>query len=249
MQQIKQIYRSGYTGESVVTNMTWTNRNWEISREFVPSNVINNQTSNQAVILGNGPSRLQLDRNLLGLLANHRGGPTGQYKLQTYGCNALYKDFSPDFLIATGTAMTAQIAGSGYCATHVVYANSSAVLDYPGNFYLIPQDPAWDAGSLAAYMACFDGHNKVYLIGFDGDSGQSDSNYNVYINQPGYPTTTDPSTEGFTSKAMLQVMNTYADVEFIRVMPATTWYIPDAWKYQTNLSQIDFRTFVGQVDL
>jgi hypothetical protein len=45
------------------------------------------------------------------------------------------------------------------------------------------------------------------------------------------------------------VMNTYPNVDFVRVMPTVTYSMPDAWKYQLNLRQINFHDFVREVDL
>jgi len=63
-------------------------------------------------VLGNGESRLQLDLKALGRC----GG--------VYGCNALYRDYTPDALIAVDGGMIHEIASSGYIYNNVCYFRS-----------------------------------------------------------------------------------------------------------------------------
>jgi hypothetical protein len=249
MQTIKKLYRTDYLGEDVVKDLVWENGEWKTTAEYVPNNVINNQISNRAVILGNGPSRVQQTQDILPIIKNHKGGLLASGRLQTYGCNALYRDFTPDFLVANGTEIAKEIAESGYCADNIVYSGQDSVLAWPGKFYLVPQNPHWDAGSMAAYLACFDGHKTVYLLGFDCHSGEHDSHYNVYAGTNGYPDYDAPNSEAFYTKSLLLVMNTYSDVEFVRVVPTKYHYTPEQWKYQLNLRQISFNDFVLEADL
>ena len=249
MQKIKQLYRTDYNGETIVKDLIYSGQGWSKNVEHVPNNVINDQISNKAVILGNGPSRLELNSGLFTYLDNHKGGLLAAGRLQTYGCNALIRDYTPDFLIANGTDIIKEMSDNNYATRTITYADSDAVLDYPGKFYLIPQNPSWDAGAIAAYLACFDGHKTVYLLGFDTHSGEADHNYNVYAGTNGYATRNSPNQESFFSQTLLEVMTTYSDVDFVRVMPTETYYMPESWKYQLNLRQIDFRAFTLEVDL
>jgi hypothetical protein len=245
MQTINKLHRSDYSGESVVTNMTYSGGSWNFEREEVANSVTNNQISNKAIIIGNGQSRQSFNLNNI---ANHKGGLLASGALQSYGCNALYRDFTPDFLVAVGDEIVKEIAESGYTNDHIVYSHANALLDYPTKFYLTPQDPSWNAGAIATYMACFDGHKTVYLLGFDGVDHDTDG-YNCYAGTAGYPAPSSGYSEAFWNKAMMQVFNTYNDVDFVRVVPATGFRIPEEWNYVLNLRQIDFNTFVREVDL
>ena len=245
MQTIKKLHRSNYTGESVVTNMTYSDGSWSFEREEVANSVTNNQISNKAVVIGNGNSRKSFN---LTHIANHKGGLLAAGALQSYGCNALYRDFAPDFLVATGEEIIKEIADSSYTNDHIVYSHANALLDYPTKFYLTPQDPSWNAGAIAAYMACFDGHKTVYLLGFDGVDHDTDG-YNCYVGTNGYPEPSSGYSEAFWNKAMMQVFNTYDDVDFVRVVPTVGFRMPEEWNYVLNLRQIDFNTFVTEVDL
>lgn len=252
MQNIKKLYRNNYVGEEVVRDLVWLDGKWNFAGEFVPNNIVNTQISNKAVVLGNGPSRKKLYPlgDILPLLKRHKGGLLGDGAVQTYGCNAIFRDFEPDFLIATGGDIVDEIVRTGYWFRHIVYSTHDAVLNYPEKFYLIPQNPLWDAGATAAYMACFDGHKKVYLMGFDGHPGSATvDDDNVYAGTAGYPGPDEPHTGHFFTQSMLNIMSVYDDVEFIRVMPTKNWHTPEQWKYLPNFRQIDFREFTFEVDL
>jgi hypothetical protein len=245
MQKLKKIYRDSYGGENVVTSLTYENHDWTPVTEFVPNSVFNAYTTTQAIAIGNGESRLQFDLNHV---TNHKAGFGGADKLQSYGCNGLYRDFTPDFLVAVGDKIIDEIAKSGYTKNNIIYAHGEHILKYPGKFYLIPQNISYDAGALAVYMACFDGHKKVFLMGYDGYDVPSAIN-NVYKDTVGYPNSSEKQNSAFWSGTLHSVMTTYSDVEFVRVMPTKTWWAPDNLAALPNFRQIDFRDFVLEADI
>lgn len=248
MQQIKEMYRSSYFGEDVIREMTYRDGKWDKVTEFVPNVVENIHISKKAVVLGNGVSRTELHPKLFQYLKNHKGGLLATGAVQTYGCNAIVRDFLPDFVVANDE-VASELVNGGYCEDNIIYGTQQMVLSYPGKFYLVPQNPGWDMGATAAYMACFDGHKTVYLMGFDSFSGHDDYQFNVYAGTRGYPKMNAPTHESYFEKTLLTVMNTYNRVDFVRVMPTNTYYMPEAWKYQLNLRQISFKEFVNEVDL
>ena len=250
MQQLKQLYRSNYAGENIVSQLTLIGGDWNPEVEFVPNQVFSTHTTTQAVVVGNGESRQDFNLQLIG---DHRGGLLAKDKLQTYGCNALYRDFTPDFLVAVGDEIIKEIANSGYTNDNIVYTNAGAVLDHPGKFYLVPQNASYDAGSLAAYMACFDGHTKVFLMGYDGYDNHhqhAGSNYNnMYKDTNGYLNNTENQNGKFLTTTLQNVVKTYSDVEFIRVMPESTSWIPEELEPLANFRQISYNDFTFEADL
>lgn len=250
MQQLKKLYRSNYAGENIVSNLILCDGEWNPTTEFVPNRVINTHTTTQAVAIGNGESRQNFDLRLIG---GNRAGILGTDRLQSYGCNALYRDFTPDFLIATGDKIIEEIANSGYTANNIVYTSAGPILNYPGKFYLTPQNLSYDAGSLATYMACFDGHKKVFLIGFDqyDNHHQADDGVynNIYKNTNGYLNDAESQNAQFFTLALRNVMIAYSDVEFVRVMPLATHWVPDEVLPLPNFRQIDYNEFRTEADL
>ena len=244
MLKINKKYRRLYAGEDIIVERTYEGGEWNTTVENVPNAVINSQISNQAVILGNGPSRLDFD---LTLIKEHKGGLLGASTLQTYGCNALYRDFAPNFLVASGNTMVSEIAGSSYVTDNIVYTNSLNMLEHPGKFYLIPYDPYADAGTTAAYIAAFDGHRKIFLMGFDGQDTEN-YNYNVYAGTNGYDAT-DATVSGDRWKANFrQLAQVYNDVEFVFVHK-TAWPVATEWRDLVNVRSVSYRDFVLEANL
>lgn len=245
MLKLKQLYRANYAGENIVSQLTLAGGEWNPETEYVPNAVTNVHSTSQAVAIGNGNSRLNFD---LSHIARHRGGLLGVDRLQSYGCNALYRDFTPDFLIVTGDDMAEEVANSGYINSNIVYTTADITLQYPGKFYMVPQNIQLDAGALAAYMACFDGHSKVFLLGYDHYQDYEPVN-NVYSDTNAYPPGTARD-NGFSFVLNLEdVVRTYPDVEFVRVMPLDTWNMHDRFKSLLNFRQIDYRAFVLEADI
>lgn len=245
MQKLKKLYRANYAGENIVSQLVLKDGEWTPNVEFVPNRVINTHVTTQAVCIGNGESRRNFD---LSLIDRHRGGLFAKDKLQSYGCNALYRDFTPDFLVARGDGIIAEIANTEYYMDNIVYTTADSLLKYPGKFYLIPQNIPFDAGALAAYLACFDGHTKIYLIGYDQYDNEGRIN-NIYKDTNGYPTSNQEQNNQFLSLSLQNVIQTYDDVEFVRVMPLDTWYQPELLRPLLNFRQISYQTFVNEADL
>jgi hypothetical protein len=245
MQKLKRLYRSNYAGENIVSHLNLIGGEWNPETEFVPNNVLNSFVTSQAIAIGNGESRSDFDMRFV---INHQGGLLAENKLQSYACNAAYRDFTPDFLVATGDTIVEEIANSGYCGNNIVYASAKNVLKYPGKFYLIPQNIMVNAGAIAAYMACFDGHKKVFLMGYDMYDVESPVN-NIYKDTNGYPKSTDIDNGEFYALSLHDVMETYYDVEFIRIMPTVNHYVHSRFNPLANFRQIEYRDFVLEADI
>lgn len=246
MLQLSKKYRKGYTGEDIIVERKHEGNRWWETTETVPNAITNNQISDRAVVIGNGPSRL--DFNLSNLKKS--SGLLGASTVQTYGCNAVYRDFTPDFLVASGNNnLIKEIADSPYVTDNIVYTNCIHLLEYPGKFYLIPYDPYADAGTTAAYIAAFDGHKKIYLLGFDGHDLEG-HNSNVYSDTNGYDAKWDFEIDGEKwINNRVQLFNVYNDVDFVWVTPYGRNTIPEKLKWCRNYRQISFRDFVLEADL
>lgn len=131
-----------------------------------------------ALIIGNGKSRLQFDLKQL------------QDIFTTYGCNALYRDFMPDFLISHDMGIADEILDSrahyktNFYTQHGTKMDSRHSKGEPINF-VISDKWIGDSGTGALRLACSNGHKNVYMIGFD----YSDNNtyiQNVYAGTKHY---------------------------------------------------------------
>ena len=255
MQDIKKIYRNEYQGENVNTVALYINGKWAYEKEFVP-NVQPEPKFKQAIVIGNGISRLDFDLPLF--LPHRKKTAWNEYtdwqlaktvkKHNTYGCNALYRDYRVDYLVVTGEELINEVGSSVYPDNNVCYANKLDIMKYPGKYNLIPQDPQWNSGALAAYIAAFDGNRKIFMLGFDGIDN-STNNYNCYAGTAGYYPKDGRVNENYWVQSLAKVMNTYNDTEFVRVAPTTSFRTPELWKYCLNFRTVNFRQFVLEADL
>jgi len=168
----KQRYRSNYSGEFVVTKVTYTNGKKIIDKEYIKNPITNQHISGRAAVIANGSS---LQQNVLVPIGRHGGGLLGRKKLQTYGCESIWTKMRLDFCVEYDIKQLEQILASNYQQNTVVYTLTSNLLKMPGEFYLIPYCLHLAAPAAAAYLAAFDGHQEVFLLGVDGTT----SEYNI----------------------------------------------------------------------
>jgi hypothetical protein len=241
MQNFYQRLRTTYTGEEINATATYEDGSWTYETEHVDAPLLDNdRTGKQAVVFGNGLSRDDFDIKYI----------FKQPKLQTYGCNAIHRDahYDVDFLVINNDKIAQELIASGGATRKVVYANSDQIFDHPGVFYLMPQDPQWNAGAMAAYMAAFDGHKQVYLVGFDGQDTHGNNN-NIYTGTNAYQIEDTVVTDDFYGLALKTLMQAYPLVEFIHVNKTGKGNIPGAWKECPNFRRISFHQLVIECDL
>lgn len=245
MLHLNRKYRRTYAGENIIAERVMVDGKWLSTTEYVPNNIINSQISNRAVVFGNGPQRNWFD---IDHLMKHKSGLLGSQTMQKYGCNGFFRDYTPDFLIVTDRRIAREISIKGYTIDNIVYTRADITLDFPRQFYLIPHDPYADAGSTALYIAAFDGHKKIYMLGFDGQDTPG-MNQNVYAGTLGYDSADSHVDDTKWRENQATVFRTYPDVDFVFVSKNGRNTFPECWKYCTNLRQIDFRSFVLEADL
>jgi len=167
--EIKPIEWQKYEGETVVLNITI--RKGERVRETAWfEDKVKAQPRGNAYVIGNGPSRKGFDLNRL--------KDTGQ----TYGCNALYRDFVPDFIFSVDTKITQEMCEAEVGLKTIHYAPSLEV-NRPyskGMLHLIPNNPHWISGNAAFWTAGVHGHKNIYLLGFDFREYGKDQLNNIY---------------------------------------------------------------------
>ena len=238
---LQKLYRKDYTGEFLIYNVELEDGNYEEEREWLPNTIINDAHYGRAVIIGNGNSRNAFNLNLI---KTHRTGIGGVNRIQSYGCNALHRDFEPDFLVINNQIIIDEIKDKKI-KSKVMLSNTKFV-NNPGLGNLIPYGVSMNAGAVATYLACFDGHKKVYLLGFDNQLNQE--NNNIYAGTSGYESQSSKVGSYKWELSMSEVFRTYSDVDFVHVNPNTT-SIPKNWRSCLNYRIINARQFALEVDL
>ena len=255
MAGLQKLYRKDITAETVNLVGIYIEDQWRYQTEDI---VIPQfpTLSDHAVVVGNGVTANQFD--LTTFLPYRETTPWGaatpwiskrqRRNFLTYGCNAIYRNFKLDFIACTGEGIIKEIAETTMEKAGMSYANAKYLEKYPGEFNFLPQNPEFNAGAMAAYMAAFDGHQRVFMLGFDGIDTPN-NNYNMFANTANYPALNYPINEEYWVRSLTTVMNVYSDTEFIRVCPTKKFRTPDAWKDCLNFRQIDFRQFVSEADI
>ena len=135
--------------------------------------------------IGNGESRKDFDLNRLKSVEHSR----------IYGCNALYRDFKPDVLVAVDKGIMDEIYESGYTKDNETWFRNR---DKPGvnlvhNICPGKSDIGWACGAMAAYIGIKQTEpEEVYMIGHDFRSNNNKLN-NLYKDTKNYnPSTRSP---------------------------------------------------------
>ena len=167
--EIQPLQWQPYTGETVIVN-TIIRKGERIQETAFYEDKVKAVPRGNAYCIGNGPSRKDFDLNKL--------KATGQ----TYGCNALYRDFLPDFIFSVDTKITVQMCEDEVGLKTIHYAPSLEVnrKQNKGMLHLIPHNPHWISGNAAFWTAGVHGHRNIYLIGYDfREYGKGELN-NIY---------------------------------------------------------------------
>ena len=175
MNPISEIKWKPYNGEIVNTNLV-IRKGKKIQETAFFKDRVKAVPRGNAYCIGNGPSRLGFDLNKL--------KATGQ----TYGCNALYRDFMPDFIFSVDTNMSMKMVEDevGLKTVHYAPALQADRKESKGMIHLIPNNPNWISGNAAFWTAAVHGHRNIYLIGYDfREYGKGELN-NIYQNTDNY---------------------------------------------------------------
>jgi len=133
---------------------------------------------NDACVIGNGPSRLNFNLEEIHAL------------MTTYGCNALYRDFMPDYLISMDYSMVDEIIQKRIhyqTKFYTQHANKIDARQHKGEpiYFISGQRETLDSGNTALRIAMKNQHDVVYVIGFDYAINPS-TLPNVYAGTPNY---------------------------------------------------------------
>jgi hypothetical protein len=245
---MQHFYTKDYDGEIVVTSSSWRDAHKEENRVWTPKSIINDPDNPTAHIIGNGPSRKKFD---LRLLHGQTAGEEGIRSVgQSYGCNLLYRDFTPTFLFAFDKAVVADIAKTDYGVDNIVYSSAKNIMKYPNQFHLYPYHYNAMVGNLACHLACADGHERVFLLGFDW---YADGTENIYYDtHQRYTAIPEENVEGVNNKltyTLDRLVAMYPEVMFYRVADTDAGAYPEAFDWHSNWEQITYRTYYSMASL
>ena len=192
------------------------------------------KNNNIAFVLGNGRSRLNADLNVLKNYGT------------IYGCNALYREFEPDHLIAVDVKMINEIIASGYHKTHSVWTNPNKGVSTKSNVNFFSPHKGWSSGPTALWFAAQQNYKKIYILGFDYQ-GLGGKFNNVYADTFNYKKSTDAATfHGNWLSQTDKVVKEFKHIKFYRVVEDSNAFIPDLLSTNNqNLQHIGYKEFLG----
>jgi len=185
-----------------------------------------------AFVLGNGTSRLAIDHTKLKSYGT------------VYGCNAIYRDFPPDYLIAVDPRMIIEINSSGYQHTNQVWTNYNKHYKDFTDFNYFEKSKGWSSGPTALDLASTHNHTVIYILGFDykGLANGVKLN-NVFANTPNYKTSNDNATYyGNWLKQTQNVIKNNEKTMYIRVIQPDN-FVPEELNILKNLKHITIEEF------
>jgi hypothetical protein len=216
-------YRTDYPGEFVVTESRWTHGHKEQTREWVANPIENRHISGRAACIGTDIDHYLFDYTRL---QRHRGGLLGSKKLQTYGTSIIAKQMKLDFTVENNQESLNELKEINYQENNIVYTTSRMCIRNPGEFYLIPYSPPISNLALLIYLAAFDGHQEIYMLGYNQEAPAGSSEWVDHVRA---------------------VINAYAGTKFILVgVPENQ--NPRFFDYP-NVSSLDIREFISYCDV
>ena len=187
-----------------------------------------------AFVLGNGISRQGISLLQLQSLG------------KIYGCNGLHREFTPEVLVATDRPIATAIQESGYAKTNRFYTRKPlpelGAKQVPSEYY------GFSSGPIAVSLAARDGHNRVFLLGFDLGPTKENRFNNLYAGTQFYKAQdATPTFTGNWIKQMRRVIGDHAHTKFIRVCGPTSARISEL-DVLSNLSSLDLSSFQDRIN-
>lgn len=216
-------YRRDYMGEFIVLHTTFRDGQKIQEREWVDNPIVNQHISGRAAII---VSDVDFDRFDYTMLEYHRGGLRGTKRLQTYATGDIWRDLKLNFYVSTQQEQLEAIAATDYGDDTVVYTDRRRVLQFPGQFFLIPYAPMISDPATAMYLAAFDGHQEIFVLG---------ANRELKFVEPKW------------QQHITEVMRSYYHCMFYFVGVESN--MPAEWRSQKNFRCLTHRNFVTHCDV
>ena len=188
----------------------------------------------RAFVIGNGISRNGIDLTILKQIG------------KVYGCNALYREFTPDVLVATDRPIATAIQESGYSKNNKFYTRKP---DLESGALILPKSyQGYSSGPNAVGLAALDGNLIIYMLGFDMGPASNNLFNNVYADTDFYKTSSHPSTfVGNWVNQLVRIAKDFPNTRFVRIYGETTARI-DTLDLISNMEHLDLNAFIDRIN-
>ena len=217
-------YRTDYAGEFVITETKWSGGKKEQTREWIENPIENQHLSHRAACIGSSVNRDQFFNYQI--LQRHRGGLLSSKKLQTYGTGEIAHEMRLDFAVELNAEKLEILKEQKYDETNILYTSARNCLANPGCFYLIPHTPHFQTEVTPVYLAAFDGHEEIFLLGYTNDTPLEGTRW---INE------------------LSEIMSAYSSTQFFIVGEKTN--LPTKFFDSSNVQKMSYREFIGYCDV
>ena len=192
-----------------------------------------------AFVLGNGTSRQSI--NPVDLRAHGT----------VYGCNAIFRTFAPDYLVAVDTKMIMEIQDTAYHHHNVVWTNPNKLTKEDPNLNKFNPNKGWSSGPTALHLATTHTPQKIFILGFDytGTGNGAKRVNNIYSDTPNYKKSTDGATYyGNWLKQTSTIIRENPHIQFYRVILSDNFSPAELNKF-SNLKTIYVEDFLKIFDI
>ena len=186
-------------------------------------------TAKTAFVIGNGVSRKGIDLNLL--------KPHGT----VYACNAVYREFNPDYLVAVDPKMVFEIDEAGYQYKHNnVWTNNNKRFESLTGLNYFDQSLSWSSGPTELHISSQHKHSIIYMLGFDYMGLDAGKRYNnVYANTKNYMKEHDRATYYHNWLRQTEdILRKYPQINYCRVI------LPDNLQTHKLNSFVNYNTML-----
>jgi len=214
-------------------------RNEKRLKNLSKTNNIENLSSNDiAFVIGNGVSRLPIDLEKLKSIG------------KVYACNAVYRTFQPDFLVAVDVKMILEINKAGFQHKNQVWTNPNKSYERIKNLNFFSPSKGWSSGPTALWLATQHQYKKIYILGFDFRGSKEGRMFNnIYADTANYKKSTDGATFfGNWMRQTTSVIKQNTNIEYKRVI-APDNYCPEELNKFNNLENIFIEDFQQMFNL
>lgn len=221
---MQERYRRDYPGEFVISNTTWKDGKKSQNREWIENPIKVIQTSGRATCIAKSK---RYEDTFYRRVAENRGDLLARNKMQTYGVEEVWEVMNPNFLVSQVSDNLAAMIESGYPEDVIVYTSAANCIKFPGQFYLIPYSFTATQYAQAAWLACFDEHKEIYLVGYDEFIEEGKRNQKMI-------------------DSVSNVMDAYRGVQFIHILDGNS---PDEWRRRLNFKTMTVRDYISHCDI
>jgi uncharacterized Rossmann fold enzyme len=202
-----------------------------LSESKTPRNI----QSDTVFVIGNGTSRTGIDLSIL------------QKYGAIYACNAVYREFDPDYLVAVDVKMILEINRAKYQYKNPnVWTNKNRAYESMHRLNFFEKSKGWSSGPTALWLASSHKPKTVYILGFDfkGLGGNGKMLNNIYADTPNYKRSSDSATyHGNWLRQTETVIKENLHINYIRVMLPDN-FDPDELNKFNNYSTVYVSKFI-----